>query len=61
MRHWDIKLGDYVEQVEGPGVIGEYPEVYRGMQKFVYSSCCPLSELGGIMSGWFEFVYLEGP
>ncbi len=48
--------------VEGPGVIGEYPEIKEGMwMPFIYESSCPVKQLGSTMSGWFEFKYMEGP
>ena len=40
-RHWIISDGDNDENVKGPGVIGEYPEIYEGCEDFVYESCCP--------------------
>jgi len=30
-------------------------------EDFVYESCCPTKTRGTVMSGWFEFKYLEGP
>jgi hypothetical protein len=30
-------------------------------EPFVYESCCPSKVRGTIMSGWFEFKWLEGP
>jgi uncharacterized protein affecting Mg2+/Co2+ transport len=61
-RHWRIQKGTKIETVEGEGVIGYYPKITRGMQApFVYESCCPTNVRGTIMSGWFEFKYLEGP
>lgn len=61
-RHWRIQKGAEVETVEGEGVIGYYPMISKGMQTpFVYESCCPTNIRGTIMSGWFEFKYVEGP
>jgi len=48
--------------VEGPGVIGMFPEIEINMQMpFIYESCCPVRQLGATMSGWFQFRYIEGP
>lgn len=60
MRHWEIKHGNDVENVDGPGVIGFYPTVKKNMREFVYESCSPTFNLGTSMSGYFKFVYLEG-
>ena len=41
-RHWVITDAlEHVEEVEGPGVVGEQP-VLRPGQSFKYSSWCPL-------------------
>lgn len=37
-RHWNIRSADGVDQVNGPGVIGEYPEMTPGAS-FSYASC----------------------
>jgi len=47
-------VGGHTEVVEGPGVIGEFPEIDIGMHlPFFYESCCPVRQLGATMSGWF--------
>ena len=52
-RHWIIKQGDgFIEEVEGPGVVGEQPILYPG-QKFHYSSWCQIHSPIGEMSGSF--------
>ena len=52
-RHWKIvDLNGQVNTVNGPGVIGEYPEIGSG-DSFSYSSCCPLPTPGGSMEGHF--------
>ena len=50
-----------MQNIEGEGVIGFFPVVEAGTPTFVYESCSPSPALGGTMSGWFEFKYLEGP
>jgi ApaG protein len=50
-RHWTIKDGNgHVEEVEGPGVIGETP-VLRPGASFEYTSFCPLPTPFGTMRG----------
>uniref|UniRef100_A0A6B2L509 ApaG domain-containing protein n=1 Tax=Arcella intermedia TaxID=1963864 RepID=A0A6B2L509_9EUKA len=51
-RHWDITSNGRTETVDGPGVIGEYPEVFPG-SFFSYESCCPLLVPTGTMGGSF--------
>lgn len=52
-RHWEIvDLNGRRDQVDGPGVIGQYPEIGPG-KSFSYASCCPLTTPGGTMSGHF--------
>lgn len=57
-RHWRITdLAGKVQEVNGPGVIGEFPEIGPG-DSFSYSSCCPLPTPGGTMEGHFVMVDL---
>jgi ApaG protein len=50
-RHWRITDGQgRVEEVRGPGVVGEQPELAPG-DSFQYSSGCPLRTSSGIMVG----------
>jgi len=42
------------EVVEGPGVVGYFPELNPG-QSFVYTSYCPLDTSWGTMEGFFYF------
>jgi ApaG protein len=50
-RHWTITDGNgHVEEVEGPGVIGETP-VLRPGASFEYTSFCPLPTPFGTMRG----------
>jgi len=61
-RHWIITNGPPNEnrhEVHGEGVVGLFPEVYRGMEVFEYKSLCDLPSLTGKMEGSFHFV-VEG-
>ncbi|MBX3578590.1 MAG: Co2+/Mg2+ efflux protein ApaG [Rhizobiaceae bacterium] len=50
-RYWHITDGrGRVEEVRGPGVVGEQPELDPG-DSFQYTSGCPLSTPSGIMVG----------
>lgn len=53
-RYWRITdaLGR-VEEVHGPGVVGEQPELAPG-QSFTYTSGAPLATPSGIMNGHYE-------
>lgn len=53
-RHWQITDGrGHVEEVEGPGVVGEQPVLKPG-QSFEYTSGTPLPTPSGIMVGTYE-------
>ncbi len=55
-RHWVITDGaGRVEQVRGPGVIGEQPVLAAG-QSFRYTSGCPLRTDVGKMEGSYQMV-----
>jgi ApaG protein len=55
-RHWKITDGNgRLEEVEGPGVVGEQPTLKPG-GAFRYTSGCPLTTPSGIMSGAFRMV-----
>ena len=50
-RHWRITDGQgRVEEVRGPGVVGEQPELGPG-DSFQYTSGCPLRTSSGFMVG----------
>lgn len=50
-RYWHIIDGQgHVEEVEGPGVVGEQPELHPG-DSYQYTSGCPLPTPSGIMVG----------
>jgi len=53
-RSWRITDGNgKVQEVAGPGVIGEQP-VLRPGESFEYTSGCPLRTPSGIMAGHYE-------
>ncbi len=55
-RHWIITDGDsQVEQVRGPGVVGEQPTLEPG-ESFEYVSACPLRTQVGTMHGTYQMV-----
>lgn len=55
-RSWIITNAEgHVEQVSGPGVVGEQP-VLRPGYAFEYSSGCPLGTPFGSMRGTYEMV-----
>jgi len=59
-RHWIITdANGEVEEVRGPGVIGEQP-VLEPDQSFEYSSGCPLGTSFGTMHGTYQMVTLNG-
>lgn len=52
-RHWRITdAGGRVEEVRGPGVVGEQPELNPG-DSFQYTSGCPLRTPSGFMVGTY--------
>jgi ApaG protein len=55
-RHWRITDGNgRLEEVKGPGVVGEQPIIPPG-ELFSYTSGCPLPTPSGIMAGSYRFV-----
>jgi ApaG protein len=55
-RHWIITDGDgHVEEVKGPGVVGEQPRLRPG-ENFRYTSACPLRTSFGTMQGTYQMV-----
>ena len=59
-RYWIITDAlDHVEEVRGPGVVGEQPALAPG-QSFKYSSWCPLKTPTGTMRGTFQMVGANG-
>lgn len=59
-RHWIITDAEgYVEEVEGPGVIGETPLISPG-SSHQYRSFCPLNTPFGMMEGSYGMIDMEG-
>ncbi len=59
-RHWVITDGhDHVEEVRGPGVVGEQPVLEPG-ESFKYSSWCPLKTPTGMMRGTYQMIRTNG-
>src|ERR1700744_4010331 len=59
-RHWIITDAfDRVEEVRGPGVVGETPVLAPG-EFFKYSSWCPLKTPVGWMRGTYQMVRADG-
>ncbi|XP_063293463.1 F-box only protein 3 isoform X2 [Pelobates fuscus] len=54
-RYWRITnaKGD-VEEVRGPGVVGDYPELRAG-RVYEYTSCTTFSTTSGYMEGYYTF------
>lgn len=53
-RHWRITdANGHVEEVQGPGVVGEQPVLEPG-ESFEYTSGTPLGTPSGIMAGSYE-------
>ena len=59
-RHWVITDADgKVEEVRGPGVVGQQPVLGPG-QSFEYTSVCPLATSFGVMQGTYQMVTPTG-
>jgi ApaG protein len=59
-RHWIITdATGHVEEVKGPGVVGEQP-VLGPEQSFEYTSGCPLTTPFGTMHGTYQMVSANG-
>ena len=58
-RHWVITdAGAHVEEVRGPGVVGEQPVLAPG-ETFQYTSGCQLKTSTGVMQGTYQMVFTE--
>ncbi len=58
--YWQITDGlGRMQEVRGPGVVGEQP-VLRPGEAFEYTSGCPLNTATGIMVGTYEMETLDG-
>ncbi len=59
-RHWIITdASGRVEDVRGPGVVGEQP-VLEPRESFTYTSGCPLKTSFGTMEGTYQMVTQSG-
>ena len=59
-RHWTITdQTGHVDEVRGPGVVGQTPTLKPGEQ-FQYTSGCPLPTPSGIMAGSFQMTTDDG-
>lgn len=59
-RHWVITdATEHVEEVRGPGVVGEQPVLAPG-EAFEYTSGCPLPTPFGSMHGTYQMVTQGG-
>jgi ApaG protein len=59
-RHWIITdASGHVEEVRGPGVIGEQPVLGPG-ESFEYTSWCPLKTSSGVMHGTYQMLSEDG-
>lgn len=59
-RHWIITdASGQVEEVKGPGVVGQQPVLEPG-QSFEYTSGCPLASPYGSMRGTYQMVSASG-
>jgi len=59
-RHWKITDGHgHVQEVRGPGVVGEQPVLKPG-ERFEYTSGVPLSTPTGLMAGTYQMVADDG-
>lgn len=59
-RHWVITDADgRVQEVRGPGVVGEQPVLAPG-ESFEYTSACPLPTPVGAMQGTYQMVVVGG-
>ncbi len=59
-RHWIIRdANNERHDVEGPGVVGEFPDLTPG-ETFQYVSSCPLRTSWGTMEGSYLFEWEDG-
>jgi len=59
-RHWKITDAQgHVQEVRGPGVVGEQPVLKPG-ERFEYTSGVPLTTPTGLMSGTYQMVAESG-
>ena len=59
-RHWIITdATGSVQEVRGPGVVGEQPVLSPG-ESFQYTSGCPLRTATGVMRGTYQMITDDG-
>jgi len=59
-RHWIITdANGHVQEVRGPGVVGDQPLLAPG-EAFEYTSACPLTTPFGTMHGTYQMVTRSG-
>ena len=59
-RHWIITdEHGHVDEVQGPGVVGEQPVLEPG-ESFEYTSFCPLKTPMGAMHGTYQMTTRQG-
>lgn len=59
-RHWKITdAHGHVQEVRGPGVVGEQPVLKPG-ERFEYTSGVPLTTPTGLMAGTYQMVAEDG-
>ena len=59
-RHWIITDGfGRVEEVRGPGVVGDQP-ILRPGERYAYASGCPLPTSSGAMAGSYRMITDDG-
>ena len=59
-RHWIITDGEgQVEEVRGPGVVGDQPVLQPG-ESYTYTSGCPITTAFGFMHGTYQMVTADG-
>lgn len=59
-RHWIITDGNgHIEEVRGPGVVGQQPVLQPG-ESFTYTSGCPLTTPFGTMEGTYQMKTRRG-
>ncbi len=59
-RHWKIvDSRGQIQEVSGPGVVGEQPLIEPG-ETFEYTSGCPLTTASGFMVGTYRMQGIDG-
>ena len=56
---WITDADGKVEEIRGPGVVGQQPILAPG-QSFEYTSACPLVTSFGVMQGSYQMVTPDG-